>query len=298
MDKRAAVVLGVIFGGLFLLFLGFLIVAWLAVQGEGGGLGGGPKIAVVEVKDVIETSEEQVKALRKFAQDDSIKAIVVRVDSPGGAVGPSQEIHRAILKAREKKKVVISMGAVAASGGYYVAVAGDKIVANPGTITGSIGVISQFPYVGELIHLAKLDYTVIKSGPLKDAGSPLRPMDDAERAYFQGLIDDIYGQFVNDVAQGRKLEVAKVKEVADGRVLTGQQALALGLVDKIGNLLDAVDEAKALAAAEGEPRLIYPEKEERFPFRRLLEEGARAVMKEVVPRPPAGFLLLWPGWQR
>lgn len=298
MDKRAAVVLGAIFGSLFLILLAFMFLAYFAVRGESPVLarGAGPKIGVVELKGVIEDARPQLEALHDFAQDDSIKAIVVRVDSPGGAVGPAQEIHRAILRAREKKKVVASMGTLAASGGYYVSVAADAIVASAGTLTGSIGVISQFPYYGELVDWAKVDFTTIKSGALKDAGSPLRPMTEEERAYFQALVDEVHRQFVADVAKGRNLPEEKVREVADGRVLTGSQALELKLVDKIGNLYDAADEARALAGAEGAPRLVYPEKKDRFNLRMLLEEGARAVVGEVTPRIPRGLLYYWPGW--
>ncbi|MDF1563371.1 MAG: signal peptide peptidase SppA [Deltaproteobacteria bacterium] len=279
MDKRAIVVLGVIFGGLFLVFFGFLALAMVSGPGTGPSLGSGPRIGVIEVTDAIMDSKQTLEDLKAFREDKAIKAILVRIDSPGGAVAPSQEIHDAILGARKEKKVVVSMANTAASGGYYIAVAADEIIANPGTVTGSIGVISQFTIVKDLVEWAKVDVETIKSGALKDAGSPFREMSEEERSYWQALVMDIYEQFVGAVAAGRKMDPEKVRAIADGRVLTGKQAKEAGLVDALGGFDFAVERTAELAGLEGKPRLVYPEKDEQEVLRELLAGGARSMTK-------------------
>jgi protease-4 len=281
MDKRAIVVLGVIFGGLFLVFFGFLALALVSTQSGGHGLSSGPKIGVIEISGVIQDSKDVLEDLKSFRDDESIRAVLVRIDSPGGAVAPSQEIHDAILETRKKKKVVVSMANVAASGGYYIAVAGDELIANPGTVTGSIGVISQFTIVKDLVAWAKVDVETVKSGALKDAGSPFREMSDDERAYWKGLIMDIYEQFVGAVAEGRKMKPEEVRALADGRVFTGKQALDAGLIDALGSFDFAVNRTAELAGIEGKPRLVYPEKDEEEVLRDLLASGARSVTRAV-----------------
>lgn len=220
----------------------------------------GEKVGVIEIIGVIADSKPIIENLKKFREDDEIKAIVVRIDSPGGGVGPSQEIFRAILKAKEKKKVITSMGALAASGGYYAAAATDGIMANPGTITGSIGVVMGYTNFQEIFKKIGLLPVVIKSGAFKDTGSPVREMRDDEKKFLQGFVDKIHTQFVSDVAVGRGMDLEKVKELADGRIYTGEEALELGLVDKMGNIEDAVEWAGTLAGIEGEISTIYPEK--------------------------------------
>ncbi|AKU91038.1 signal peptide peptidase SppA [Vulgatibacter incomptus] len=285
MDKRAAIVLGVIFGGLFLALFGFLILAFSVAGGAGAGKLGAGNVGVVEVKGPITDAEDEVKALHDFLEEDRIKAVVVRVNSPGGAVGPSQEIHAEIRRLAEEKPVVVSMGDVAASGGYYLAVAADKIVANPGTLTGSIGVITQFPNVTAIAEKIGFQMNTVKSGAAKDIGNPFRPFTEADRKVFEGLVDDVYRQFVGAVVEGRKLPEEQVKAIADGRVLTGEQALQAGLIDQLGNFNDAVDLAAELAGIEGKPKLVYPEKEEPLSLHRLLRasvrEGVRAVADEL-----------------
>lgn len=284
MNRRAAVVLALVFGGFFVLFLAFLGIAWMAVQGKESSLGatGGPKIGVVELTGTIGDHERGIQGrreaeqIRKFARDETIKALVIRIDSPGGAVAPSQEIWEEIKRTRTKKKVVCSQGNLAASGGYYISVACDEIVANAGTLTGSIGVISQFFDASELLGVAKLQQTTLKTGALKDSGSPLRDFNEEDRAYFTKLLNDIFDQFLEAVAEGRKKKVEEIRPYADGRVFTGKEALALGLVDRIGNFRTAVDRTMELAGLEGEPELVYPDKEERFPFLELLRDGASA----------------------
>jgi len=213
-----------------------------------------------------------------------MKAVVVRIDSPGGSVGPSQEIHDEVVKLAKRKKVVCSLGNVAASGGFYVAVACPKIVAAPGTLTGSIGVISQFPNVKGLAERFDVKMETVKSGALKDAGNPFRDMTPEDRAYWQSLVDRVHGQFIAAVAEGRGLDAAKVRKIADGRVLTGAEAKDLGLVDALGNFYDAVDLVMKEAGLEGEPRLVYaPEERTRF-LEQLMGDAAGAVADAVSAR--------------
>jgi len=207
-------------------------------------------IAIVKVEGPIQASDEIVAGIQKYQNDDKVKAMVIRVDSPGGAVGASQEIHDAIIKAKVKKPVVASFGNTAASGGYYIGVACDKIISDPGTITGSIGVISQYFRVENILKKLNLEWDVIKSGKNKDIGSPLKEMDLEQKQLMQGLIDDIYDQFVEAVAAGRQMDIEKVKPLADGRVYTGRQAKALGLVDDMGGIQRAVEIAADLAKLE------------------------------------------------
>ncbi len=264
-DRLALAVVGVIFGGLFLVFFAFLLLAYTAVRGESPRLGSGPRIGIVDVKGPIGLggrgsvdAEDVMKLVKRYEDDSDMKAVVVRIDSPGGAVAPSQEIYDELRKLAEAKTVVCSMGNVAASGGFYVAMACDKIVAEPGTLTGSIGVISQFPNLKGLAEKLNVKMETVKSGKLKDAGNPFRDMTPEDRAYWQSLVDDVYRQFVGAVVDSRGLDESEVKKFADGRVLTGEQAQKLGLVDVIGNFHDAVDVAKEQAGLQGEPRLVYP----------------------------------------
>lgn len=269
MDRRAAWVLGIIFGGLFLCLFGFLIVFAIAVKSDDHGFGGGDKVGVVEIVGEIGDSKKTLKELHDFADADNIKAIVVRVDSPGGAVGPSQEIFDALLKLREKKKVVVSMGSIAASGGFYIASAGEKVFANPGTLTGSIGVIMQLPNVSGIMDWAHLKMNTVTAGKMKDSGSPFRDMTSEERQYFQGVLEDVHGQFIAAVAKGRGLKVEDVQPYADGRVFTGRQAKEWKLVDELGGFDEAVAEAGKLGGIKGEPKVEYPHHEKKL-LRELL----------------------------
>ncbi len=266
-DRLALVIVGLIFGGIFLVFFGFLLLAYSAVRGESPHIGSGPRIGIVEVKGGIGMggeggvdSERVLRSLRRFERDDGIKAIVVRIDSPGGSVGPSQEIFDEVKKVSEKKPVVCSMGSVAASGGFYVAMGCPKgnVFAEAGTITGSIGVISQFPNLSRIAQRLDFKMETVKSGALKDAGNPFRDMTPEDRVYWQALIDRIYAQFLGAVVESRGLTEAKVRSVADGRVITGEEAQVAGLVDHLGNFYTAVDFAMVKAGAKGEPELVYP----------------------------------------
>jgi protease-4 len=271
MDRRAAWVLGLIFGGLFLVLFGFLAVLYLAVRDE-GGVGGGDKVGVVEVTGPISDSKETLKELAEFRDNENIKAIVLRVDSPGGSVGPSQEIYDAVKKAREKKKVIVSLGSIAASGGFYIACAGDKVYANPGTLTGSIGVIMQIPNFTGVMRWAGIEMNTITAGKLKDSGSPFRPMTDEEKSYFTGMLGDVHNQFIEAVASGRKLTVEEVKPYADGRVFSGRQAKEWKLVDELGGIEAAVAEAGKLGGIKDEPKVVYPKKDKPL-LRELMGEG-------------------------
>ncbi len=240
-----------------LVILVVLIISFLVAP---RGYGRGDKIAVVKIEGVILDPSGVTSSLAEYGKRADVKAVVLRIDSPGGAVGPSQEIHRAVQRLREKKTVVASMGSVAASGGYYAAVATEKIVANPGTITGSIGVIVEFINIEELLGKIGIKGRVVKSGKFKDTGSPLRELNEEERALIQAVIDDVNGQFVTAVAEGRGRPVEEIIKIADGRIMTGAQALSLGLVDRLGDLKDAIDLSAKLAGVKGTPEVIYPPK--------------------------------------
>lgn len=229
------------------------------------GFKSGDKVALLSIEDVILDSKVYLESITSIKKDKNIKAVVLRINSPGGAVGPSQEIYSEILKLREELPVVASLGAVAASGGYYIACSADKILTNPGTITGSIGVIAQFVNYKELLQWAKLDVEVLKSGEFKDSGSPLRDLTPAERAYLQSTIDNVHAQFKTAVSKTRGLKPQEVDKIADGRIFTGEQAKDLKLVDEIGTMNDAIKAAADLGGIEGEPNVTnYPKKKTRL----------------------------------
>jgi protease-4 len=257
-QKRILIGLGVI----IVLLVFFFSVLFLISRstGRSGRFAFGDKIAIVEIRGVITQSSGIIEEIHQYVDDEGVKAIILRIDSPGGGVGPSQEIHREILKIKAKKKVVASLGSVAASGGYYIACASDRIVANPGTITGSIGVLMEFTNIEELFKKIGIKGVVVKSGELKDIGSPFREMTPEERKIIQGVIDNVHQQFIQAVAEGRKLDRSKVIEIADGRILTGEQAKQLGLVDQIGNLQDAIDTTAKMVGIEGKPNILYPKR--------------------------------------
>jgi protease-4 len=237
----------------------------------------GEKIGVVEIEGAITDSQQVLEQIKAFRDSDAIKAIVIRIDSPGGAVGPSQEIYREIRKTVAQKKVVASMGAVAASGGYYVAAAADGIMANPGTITGSIGVIMGFTNFEELMKKIGLAPVVIKSGEYKDVGSPARSMTDEERELLEAVTHKIHRQFIGAIAEGRGLPLEEIEAVADGRIITGEEAQALGLVDRLGNYEDAVSWAAELGGVTGKIETVFPEKEKPPLLRYLMESALHLV---------------------
>ena len=223
--------------------------------------GSGGEIAVVELKGVITESETIVRQLKRYREDDGIRAILLRVDSPGGGVVASQEIYEEVRKTRDSgMPVVVSMGSLAASGGYYVSCGASLIVANRGTLTGSIGVISEFMEFKDALGKLGIDVNTIKAGRLKDAGSPTRKMTDADKEYFQALMDDVHRQFIGVVEDERGLTHDEAIEMADGRVFTGEQALDLGLVDTLVTYEDAISIAAGLGGIEGEPSIVRERK--------------------------------------
>jgi protease-4 len=236
----------------------------------------GPHVGVVDLKGVITDALPFEKRMHALRVDKEIDAIVVRIDSPGGAVAPSQEMAEAVRRAKKDKKVVCSMGSLAASGGYYVASACDLIVASPGTITASIGVISEMPKVQNVLALLRVDMEVHKSGAMKDSGSPFRASTDEERAFFDHLVQGIYEQFLADVAEGRKgkITLEKLRPIADGRVLTGKEAKDAGLVDELGDFEDALDRAAALSGKPGAPIPVFPTEPGNGFFEKLLRRAA------------------------
>jgi len=283
-------------GGAFIFFILCLIALAVYFSDESSpGLSlSGNQVAALELDGVISDSKEFVDQLKDYG--NRYRAVVIRIDSPGGGVAASQEIYEAIKKfrAESKKKVVVSMGSVAASGGYYVACAADKIFANPGTITGSIGVIAEWYNYGDLLRWAKLESVVIKSGAFKDAGSGTRPLTEEEKAYFQNLISNMYNQFVSAVAGSRKMKEADVRKLADGRVYTGQEAKSDGLVDEIGTYQDAITEAAKLAGITGSPKVVSPAKKG-FSILELLLGDSRSALSISPDRSEAHirFEYLW-----
>jgi protease-4 len=228
-------------------------------------------IGVVEVTGPIISSKGIIQDLKAFMEDDTIKAIILRVDSPGGGIGPSQEIYRELMKCRDAKPVIASMGSVAASGGYYIACAAQGIVANSGTITGSIGVIMEYANIEQIAQKIGISPVVIKSGEYKDMGSPMRTLKESEKQLFQNLVDELHAQFVSDAAAARNIEAGAMAKLADGRVYTGQTAMKLKLVDRIGNMDDAVQWAGQMAGIEGEPVPVYPKADTMTLFKKLAE---------------------------
>ena len=270
---RGKVIAIVVSGGIALgLFLVMLFAIAFFLFGDPQMLPG-DKVALIEITGAIFSSQRVLDELDKYSDDDSIKAIVLRIDSPGGVVAPVQEIHRGLTKIQ--KTIVVSMGATAASGGYYVACAADWIFANPGTLTGSIGVIMHFPKYGELMKKIGVEREVIKSGSYKDASSPYRKLTPEERELFQETIDDVYDEFVDMIVEGRKhrdLSREQVQEIADGRLMSGRQALEKKLVDQMGGLSDAIEYAGELGGIVGKPRVIRTKSR-----RSLLERLTRGI---------------------
>lgn len=255
--------------GILVFFIG---TVWLLMStiSEDGLPTGGARVAVVEIEGIIVDGAAAVRELREHADNASVKAVVLRVNSPGGVVAPTQEIFAAIQRVRKGgKPVIASLGAVAASGGYYVATATDRIYANPGTLTGSIGVVMQMANIEGLLKKVGVEYVVVKAGSYKDMGNFARTMTPEERKILQALLDDVYSQFVDAVAEGRGLDRKEVLAFADGRIYSGQQAQALKMVDDLGGFEDAVEAAGKLANITGRPKLLYPRK--RFSFRELFE---------------------------
>ncbi|MDI6686697.1 MAG: signal peptide peptidase SppA [Desulfobacterales bacterium] len=268
-------------------FVGLSLVVMLVAKDAGFDdllKPGGEKVGIIELTGNITSSREIIHNLKSFRENSSIKAIVIRIDSPGGAVGPAQEIFREIRKTVNTKKVIASMGTVAASGGYYVAAGADGIVANPGTITGSIGVIMSFANFQELFRKIGLVPVVVKSGQYKDIGSPVREMTKDEENILQNLSDQIHKQFIVDIANGRSMDLSKVEGIADGRIFTGEEAKNLGLVDRLGNLEDAIEWAGRMGGIKGKISAVYaPEK--KFSILKFIAESSFKEIANMMTNP-------------
>jgi len=276
-----------ILAALVLFMIGKSILPELLEAGKEG-------VAIVRVEGPILDSYQTVEELKTFADDPLVKAIVIRIDSPGGGVAPSQEIYNAVKRVRREnnKTVVASMGTVAASGGYYIAVATDRILANPGTLTGSIGVIMQMANFQELLEKIGVKSVVVKTGKFKDLGSPFRPMVEEERQLLESVMNDTLSQFIEAVAEGRSMDTAEVEQLADGRVFTGRQARSVLLIDEIGDLQDAIKLAGELGGIEGTPRVLETTKP--FSFQELLESTFLGGIRSLAPsRFSSPLLYLW-----
>ena len=236
-----------------IIIISFLISLAIGVSGRAFG----EKIGVVEIEGVIADSKDIMEDIVRFKEDETIKGVILRINSPGGSVPPSQEIFEEVKKLSGKKKVYVSMGTVCASGGYYIAVAGEKIYAMPSTITGSIGVIMEQVFIEDLMKKVGLQPNTMKAGDFKDVGSPFRKMTVEERKYFQEILNTIHTQFINTVAAQRKIPIDAVKKLSDGRIYLGQQAMDLKLIDQIGTFYDTLDDMKNTLNIKGKPVLVY-----------------------------------------
>ncbi len=274
--NKTTIVLLILFGFCFI-SLFFVLVALLVKP----DVSFGNRVAVIELEGVIEDSRDIVRQFKKYRDDTSVRAIVLRIDSPGGGVAPSQEIYEAVRKTRAAgKPVVASMGSVAASGGYYVACPADTIVANPGTITGSIGVIIQYPKIDKMLDKIGIEFITIKSGNFKDILSPFRDTTKSESRYLHDFIMNAYDQFVGAVSSERNMDIEKVKSCADGRVYTGVQAKEIGLIDLLGTYEDAIELAGKLGGIEGQPKTIREKKKQPGLFELMFEEDALSGLRK------------------
>jgi protease-4 len=288
----------VIGGSLLSVFLLISLLAWATMKsmGDSAGLGLGSNIAVIDISGVILSPETVDTQLRKFGQDSSVKAIILHINSPGGGAAASQEIYHEVLRVRQenKKKVVASIESVGASGAYYIASACDKIYANDASVVGSIGVIMEWTNYGDLLRWAKLKNVVIHAGELKDAGDPTRDLTPQEEAYFQSLVDNMYTQFVHDVATGRHTTDDKIRPLATGQVWTGQQSLPLGLIDKVGGYRVALIDTARDVGISGEPNVVRPASNKRGLLALLADDSS-----ELFPNPSQllnhtpGFYFMW-----
>jgi len=299
--QKHPILLGLfILTGIFFLFLGGISLLFSSIISHGSKTDLFAKkegVGIVELTGLIVSSEQVLKHLTEFRNSPNVKAIVLRIESPGGAVGAAQEIYEEVKRTNGVKPVVASMGSMGASGGYYAALGAKSIMANPGTMTGSIGVIVKFPNLEGLFEKIGYKSEVIKSGPLKDIGASNRPLSEEERNIMQDLIDNVYGQFVRDVAAARSLPEETIYELADGRIYTGEQAEAVGLIDKLGNFTDAITLAADLGGLDTEdPQLIYPKVDRKFSLLNLLTSAERSLADNFLPVYPI-LSFEWPGAQ-
>jgi protease-4 len=301
-DQRSRTVLWILIGGgaFFLFVLAVFSLVYLTLHAGGGNqaaFGGfGDRIGVVDLDGVILSPQPVVGQLKKLADDSSIKAIILHVNSPGGGVAASEEIYREVKRIREdkKKRIVVSIETVGASGAYYIASASNKIYADQGSIVGSIGVIAEWVNYGDLLKWAKLKSIVFKSGEFKDTGNPARELTPAEQAYMQGLIDNMFGQFVQAVADGRGMKFDDVKAIANGKVWTGKEALSMKLIDNVGDFEAVVKDTAQSVGISGEPTLVHPEKDRRTVLDLLLGDVSQYLPDtEKMLEQHVGFYYLW-----
>jgi len=301
-DGRSRTLLWILIGGgaFFLFVLAVFSIVYLTLHAGGAEAAGitsfGDRIGVVDLDGVILSPQPVVGQLKKFGDDSSIKAIILHVNSPGGGVAASEEIYREVKRIRteKKKKIVVSIESVGASGAYYVASASDKIYADQGSIVGSIGVITQWINYGDLLKWAKLKDTVIKTGEFKDTGDPARDLTPAEQAYLQSLLDNMFGQFIKVVADGRGLKYEDVKSLANGKVWTGEQAMSMKLIDSVGDFETAVADTAKSVGIKGEPTLVRPEKERKTLLDLLLGDVSEYLpSREKMLEQQVGFYYLW-----
>src|SRR5580692_9904089 len=301
-EQRSRTVLWILIGGgaFFLFVLAVFSLVYLTLHAGGSsqaGFGGfGERIGVVDLDGVILSPQPVVGQLKKFAEDSSIKAIIVHVNSPGGGVAASEEIYREVKRVREekKKRIVVSIETVGASGAYYVASASNKIYADSGSIVGSIGVIAEWVNYGDLLKWAKLKNVVLKTGEFKDTGNPARDLTPAEQEYMQSLIDNMFGQFVQAVADGSGMKVEDVKAIANGKVWTGQEALSMKLIDNVGDFEAVVKETAKSVNISGEPTLVHPEKDRKTLLDLLLGDVSQYIPNtEKMLEQHVGFYYLW-----
>jgi protease-4 len=300
-EQRSRTLLWVLIGGgaFFLFVLAVFSLVYLTLHAgsnDAGFSGFGERIGVVDLDGVILSPQPVVGQLKKFAEDASIKAIILHVNSPGGGVAASEEIYREVKRIREekKKRVVVSIETVGASGAYYIASASNKIYADQGSIVGSIGVIAEWVNYGDLLKWAKLKSVVIKTGEFKDTGNPARDLTPAEQAYMQSLIDDMFGQFIQAVADGRGLKFDAVKEIANGKVWTGQQAVSMKLIDNVGDFEAVVKDTAKAAGISGEPTLVRPDKDRKTMLDLMLGDVSQYLPNtDKMLEQHVGFYYLW-----
>ena len=292
MPKKTAIIVAAVLISVTILFaLSVKIAATIIGTGD-TSLTSKKGVGLIEVKGMILDSKETVRQLRYFLKQDAVKAVVLRVDSPGGIVAPSQEIYAEVKKFAARKKIIVSMGSLAASGGYYISAPSTMIYANPGTITASIGVILKLSNIESLMDKIGIKSHTLKTGKYKDSGSPLRKFSAEDRAMLQSVIDNTHEQFVRAVAEGRKLPIEDVRKIADGRILSGEQAREHKLVDRLGTLQDAIEEAGRLAGISGEPELLLPPKK-KVNYLDLLVEGTEGTFNGPLGRAAGGMRMMY-----
>lgn len=292
MSKKTAVLILTVMAFVAILFLFSVKIASVIIGSEGSALSSKEGIGLIEVKGMILDSKETIRQLRYFLKQDKVKAVVLRVDSPGGIVAPSQEIYAEVKKFAAKKKIIVSMGSLAASGGYYISAPSTMIYANPGTITASIGVILKLSNIESLMDKIGIKSHTLKTGKYKDSGSPVREFSAEDRAMLQSVIDNTHEQFVKAVSEGRKLPIDDVRRIADGRILSGEQAMGYKLVDRLGTLQDAIEEAGKLAGISGEPELLLPPKK-KISYFDLLADGVEEKFEGTLKSALGGMKLVY-----